>query len=66
MNMMVSFSLLFFHLSLTISITKLCEKTNKQTNKTSPDLKAPFIPEDQSFVQNLRTVTSAVEGIQRY
>lgn len=58
------FSCTGFYLSLIISNTKFCGKKNT-IGKISPDLKTPSVPEDQSFVQNLRTTTSAMEGIQR-
>lgn len=50
--------------SLVISNTKFCEKTNTIT-KISPDLKTPSIQEDRSFAQNVRAITSALDGMQR-
>lgn len=50
--------------SLIIGNTKFCEKTNTIT-KISPYLKTLSIQEDQSFVQNIRTISAALDGMQR-
>lgn len=41
------------------------QKENQTLIKLSFCLKAPSIPEDQSFVQNQRTITCSMEGTER-